>query len=101
MTPKRIWNWPRVAAWLAVTRPRPSSTPPQSTTARVPNRSESAPQKNEPMPMLRKLRRAAIEMPVRDQPIAADMGARKTLRESMAPSPMQVTTIPAPTMIQP
>ena len=51
--------------------------------------------------MLRKLRRAAIEMPVRDQPIAADMGARKTLRESMAPSPMQVTTIPAPTMIQP
>ena len=40
----------------------------------------------------------AIEMPVRDQPIASDMGWRKILSESIAPNPMQVTTKPAPTM---
>src|SRR2546425_371274 len=101
MTPKRTWNWPRVAAWLAVTRPRPSRTPPQSTTARVPNRSDSAPQANDPTPMLRKLRSAAIEMPARDQPIAADMRASQTLSERIAPSPPQVTTIPTPTMVHP
>ena len=49
-----------------------ASTPPQSTTARVPIRSESAPQKSEPMPM-----------------------------KSRAPSPMDVTRTPAPTMIPP
>ena len=40
-------------------------------------------------------------MPVRDQPIASDMGWRKTLSESIAPTPMQVTTMPAPTTNQP
>ncbi len=72
-----------------------------STTARVPIRSESAPQKNDPTPMQRKLRSAAVEMPVRDQPIASDMGWRKTPSENIAPNPTQVTTIAAPTMTQP
>jgi hypothetical protein len=67
----------------------------------VPTRSESAPQKNDPTPIPSQLRSAAVEMPVRDQPIASDMGWRKMLSESIAPTPMQVTTIPAPTMIQP
>jgi len=44
---------------------------------------------------------AAVEMPVRDQPVAADMGWRKTPSENIAPNPTHVTTIPAPTMIQP
>ena len=88
-------------AWLAVTKPRPSKTPPDSTTARVPNRSESAPQKNDPTPMQRKFRSAAVEMPVRDQPIESEMGWRKTPSDIIAPSPMQVTTRPAPTMTQP
>src|SRR5438093_1620244 len=94
MTPKRTWNWPRVAAWLAVTRPRPSRTPPASTTARVPHRSESAPQMNDPTPMQTKLRSAAVEILVRDQPITSDRGWRKTLSESIAPSPTHVTTTP-------
>jgi hypothetical protein len=64
-----------------------------------PHRSESAPQTIEPTPMQRKLRSAAVEMPVRDQSIAAAMGWRKTLSESIAPCPMQVTMIPTPTTI--
>ena len=90
-----------VDAWLAITVPRPRRTPPRSTTTRVPSRSDSAPQTNDPTPMLTKLRSAAVEMPVRDQPIASDMGWRKTPSESIAPNPTQVTTIPTATMIQP
>jgi hypothetical protein len=47
------------------------------------------------------LRRAAVEMPVRDQPMASEMGWRKMLSESIAPIPIQVTRKPAPTMTQP
>jgi len=47
------------------------------------------------------VRSAAVEIPVRDQPIASDMGWRKMPSESIAPTPTQVTTIPAPTMTQP
>ena len=38
---------------------------------------------------------------MRDQPIAWAMGWRKMLSDSIAPMPMQVTTIPTPTMTQP
>ena len=51
--------------------------------------------------MLRKFSRATVEIPVRDQPIAGAIGWRKMLSESIAPIPMQVTTMPTPTMIQP
>ena len=44
---------------------------------------------------------AAVEIPVRDQPIAWAMGWRNTLSESIAPMPKQVTTMPMPTMAQP
>src|SRR5919106_1313196 len=100
-TPKETWNWPRVAAWLAITVPNPSRTPPSSTTVRVPSRSESAPQTSDPTPMHRKLKSAAVEIPVRDQPVSAEMGCRKTPSENIAPNPTQVTTIAAPTMTQP
>ena len=46
------------------------------------------------MPMQSQLRSAAVEMPVRDQPVASDMGWRKTPSESMVPTPMQLTTMP-------
>jgi hypothetical protein len=100
-TPNKSWNWPRVAAWLASTRPRPRRPPPRRTTPRVPSRSERAPQKNDPAPIQRKFRSAAVEMPARDQPIASEMGWRKTPSVKTAPSPMQVTTMPTPTMTQP
>ena len=48
-----------------------------------------------------KLRSAAVEMPVRDQPSAWAMGCRKTPSENIAPNPTQVTTIAVPTMTQP
>ena len=40
-----------------------------------------------------KLRSAAVEMPVRDQPIDSDIGWRKTPSENIAPNPTHVTTI--------
>src|SRR5262249_59115815 len=84
-TPNRSWNCPSVAARLAVTRPRPSRTPPLSTTVRVPKRSERAPQTKALTPMQSQLTRAVVEMPVRDQPIASDTGCKNTLSESIAP----------------
>ena len=74
---------------------------PESTTTRVPNRSDSAPQKNEPTPMLSQLRSAAVEIPARDHPVASAIGGRNTPSESMAPSPKHVATMPAPTTTQP
>src|SRR5688572_3438772 len=98
ITPNSSWNQPSEAAWLAVTRPSPSSAPPDRTTTRVPNRSDSAPQAKAPAPIDRKLRSAAVAMPVRDQPIASAMGCKNTVSDIMAPNPTHVTTIPTPTI---
>ena len=46
--------------------------------------------------MQRKLRSAAVEMPVRDQPIDSDIGWRKTPSENIAPNPTHVTTMATP-----
>ena len=62
------------ATRLAINVHKPIRVPPRSTTTRVPSRSESAPQTSDPTPMHRKLSRAAVEMPVRDQPVSADIG---------------------------
>ena len=86
---------------LAVTRPRPSSTLPASTTMRVPNRSDSAPQKKAATPMQRKFSVDAAETPARDQPIASDIGCRNTASDSIEPKPTQVISAPAPTTTQP
>jgi hypothetical protein len=53
------------------------------------------------MPMQSQFRSAAVEMPVRDQPVASEMGWRNTPSDSIVPTPMQLTTIPTPTTIQP
>ena len=99
--PNRSWNRSSVAAWLAASSPQASSTPPVSTTARVPNRSDSEPQKNDPKPIARKLSTAANEMPARDQPISCDIGWRNTPSDIIVPMLMQVTTMPMPTITQP
>ena len=51
--------------------------------------------------MLRKLSNAVVEMAVRDQPMASEIGGRKTPRDSIPPNPTQVTTIPTATTIHP
>jgi hypothetical protein len=51
--------------------------------------------------MHRKLRSAAMEMLVLDQPVAADIGCRKMPSDIIVPIRRHVMTMPAPTMIQP
>ena len=59
-------NCQRLVAWLAPISPAPSSSVPDSTTIRVPNRSDSAPQKNAASPIARKSIVAAADTPLRD-----------------------------------
>ena len=51
--------------------------------------------------MHRKAIVAALEMPVRDQPVASAIGCRNTPSDIAVPNPMQVTTMPAATTTQP
>src|SRR4029453_2647652 len=51
--------------------------------------------------MHRKSSVAAVEMPVRDQPVSAANGCRKTASESIAPMATQVISMPAPTTTHP
>ena len=51
--------------------------------------------------MHRKSSVAAVDMPLRDQPVSAAIGCRKTASENIAPMPMQVISMPAPTTTQP
>jgi hypothetical protein len=43
----------------------------------------------------------AAEMPLFDQPIAVEIGCRKTASDIIVPKPTQVISAPAPTTIQP
>jgi hypothetical protein len=43
----------------------------------------------------------ALEMPARDQPVAVDIGSRKTASENIAPTATQVIKAPTPTITQP
>src|SRR5262249_59814095 len=95
------WNWMSEVASLASTMARPNSAAPISTTVRVPKRSLAAPQPKAPRPMTRKLSVIALEMPARDQPVAVDIGSRKTAKENMDPMATQVIKAPAPTITQP
>ena len=99
--PHSNWNCQICVTRLAAIKPLPNSTPPQSNTERVPNRSETAPQKKEPKPMNRNVSTAADETSVRDQPMAMEIGCRKTPSDMAVPRPMQVMTKPAATTIQP
>jgi hypothetical protein len=101
MTPKVMESCQSVCTWLESTRPRPSSRPPATATARVPMRSESAPHTKEPSPIATQLSRATDEMAPRLQPMASATGLRNTPSENSAPMPMQITTAEAATTIQP
>ena len=100
-TPQRSWNCQTWVVWLADISPIPSSTPPHNSTARVPYRSDIAPQKNDPNPIARKVSTAAVDTSVRDQPIAAVIGSRNTPSDMAVPRPMQVMTKPAATTTHP
>ena len=88
-------------AWLAPISPAPSSSVPDNTTMRVPNRSDSAPQKNAARPMARKSIVAAADTPLRDQPISSEIGCRNTASDSIDPNATQVISAPTPTTTQP
>jgi hypothetical protein len=60
-----------------------------------------SPHTNAPTPMQSQLTSAAVDTPVRDQPIASAIGCRNTVSDVIAPNPTHVTTIPTATMIQP
>ena len=51
--------------------------------------------------MQRKASIEAAEIPARDQPISADTGCRNTVSDIIVPTPMQLTTMPTPTITQP
>ena len=51
--------------------------------------------------MQRKSIVAAAETPLRDQPIASEIGCRNTASDSIEPKPTQVISAPAPTTTQP
>jgi len=100
-TPYASRNCVWLAARLASTSPRPSSTAPASTTGRVPNRSLTAPQAKPPAPMMRKLSVMALETPARVQPVACVIGWRKTASDIMAPTETQLMRAPIATITQP
>ena len=72
-----------------------------STTMRVPKRSLSAPQPKAAKPIARKSMVMAVEMPVRDQPVASDIGCRKTASENIEPMATHPIRPPAATITQP
>jgi len=59
------------------------------------------PQKKAASPMQRKSMVEAAEMPLFDQPIAVEIGCRKTASDIIVPKPTQVISAPAPTTTQP
>src|SRR5690349_7940786 len=99
-TPKVSWNAVSEPARLASVSAAPSSTAPHRVTPRAPHLSLAAPHPNEPNAMTRKLMVIAKEMPARDQPVSADMGARKTASENIAPTATQPMRPPSATMTQ-
>ena len=99
--PNVTWSCQSAVAWLDTTRPRPSSAPPAIVTARLPSRSDTAPQKNEPAPIAIQLMRAITEIALRLQCIESSSGLRKTPRENRAPCPMATTVAAAARITQP
>src|SRR5689334_19509202 len=83
-----------------MTSAAPSNTAPHSVTMRAPQRSLAEPHANEPNAITMKLIVIANEMPARDQPVSADIGARNTASENIAPTAMQPMSPPSATMTQ-
>ena len=81
--------------------PIASRIAPDSTTIRVPKRSDIVPQKKAASAMARKSSVAAPEMPACDQPIVSDIGCRNTASDIIVPKPTQVISAPTATTTQP
>ena len=73
---------------------------PLSTAMRGPNRSVIAPQPKPARPIARKSIDMALEMPARDQPVAAVIGVRYTASENIVPTATHVISAPAATITQ-
>src|SRR6516165_6409789 len=98
--PNTHWNSLTEETRLARTRPRPSRLLPDKRTARGPNRSVAMPQPKLAVPMATKLSVIASEISAHDQPVAADIGCRKTGREKIEPIATQPIKAPAATITQ-
>src|SRR5258706_6547858 len=99
--PNTSWNSNSAVARLAASNPAPKITPPASTTARVPQRSDSQPHTNAATPSDKKLIADATDTPAVDQPISAPIGCRNTPSDIIEPMPRHVTTMPTATITQP
>ena len=89
--PNVTWSCQSLVAWLDSTSASPSRKPPASVTGRLPKRSETAPQQNEPRPIAIQLMSAVVEMALRLQRIESSSGLRNTPREKSDPCPMATT----------
>ena len=67
---------------------------------RGPNRSDIVPQAMLPSAMAMKPIVIAVEIPVRDQPVASVIGVSRTGKENIAPIAMQPSRPPAATITQ-
>src|SRR5207244_8910468 len=101
ITPNVTENCQSDDTWLDSTMPSPSKSPPLTATMRVPMRSESDPQRNEPSPIATQLISATLEIALRLQPTDSSIGVRKTPSEKRMPMPMQMISAEAPTTTQP
>src|SRR5688500_13216313 len=85
LRPKLSWKVVSVGARPASQRLSAKSAAPARTTGRAPKRSDRAPQIIEVTAIARKPMVIAIEMPVRDQPVASAIGVRSTGNEKSDP----------------
>src|SRR5258705_2591184 len=90
-----------VVAWLDSTKPRPSSSPPAIVTKRLPRRSDTAPQKNEPTPIAIQWMSAVTDTELRLQCIESSSGLRNTPSENSEPCPNATTVAAAKRTTQP
>src|SRR5580658_10335789 len=79
---------------------RPSSDAPVRSTGLGPHLSSSAPQPKLAKAIAINPSVIALDMPVRDQPVACDIGCRNTGNENNAPIATQPINPPAATMTQ-
>ena len=98
--PNTTWNSNSERLNAASARLTANRQEPASTTLRGPKRSVTVPQKMLPKAMARKPMVIAMDMPVRDQPVVAVMGTRKTGNENIAPMATHPKTAPDATITQ-
>ena len=83
-----------LAERLASTSPSPRMKLPARSTTRGPNRSSAIPPPKLAIPIMTKSNVIASEMPVRDQPVASDIGCRNTGSEKIEPIATQPRRTP-------